>query len=145
MALRLLYFIVLRAFGWIALLAQSQASKDAEILVLRHQPAVLRRRGRVGRTQLLCPSGVAAVTVRPYQHRREPADLSGHVQQVAQCTGLVFAERIAFLSCGLGRGKLLNRASFFELVEARKGWARGLPIHATAHEDLLIFRKPPMS
>jgi hypothetical protein len=30
-------------FGWIALLARSQTSKDAEILVLRHQLAVLRR------------------------------------------------------------------------------------------------------
>ena len=43
MALRLLYLIVLQVFGWIALLARSEASKDVEILVLRHQLAVLRR------------------------------------------------------------------------------------------------------
>ncbi len=32
-----------RAFGWLVLLGRSQASKDAEIMVLRHEVAVLRR------------------------------------------------------------------------------------------------------
>jgi hypothetical protein len=45
----MLYLIVLRAFGWIALLARSQTSKDVEILVLRHQLAVLRRQVAVPR------------------------------------------------------------------------------------------------
>ncbi|MGW4963193.1 TRM11 family SAM-dependent methyltransferase [Nonomuraea sp. NPDC004186] len=92
--------------------------------------------------ELLRPGGVVAVTVRPYRHRGELVDLPGHVQQVAQRAGLVFADRIVCLLCGLGHGKLLNRASFFQLYEARKGRARGLPIHATAHEDLLVFTKP---
>ena len=34
---------VLRLFGWLALLARSDRAKDAEILILRHQVAVLRR------------------------------------------------------------------------------------------------------
>ena len=35
MALRLLHLIVTRVFGWLALLGRGQASKDAEIMVLR--------------------------------------------------------------------------------------------------------------
>ena len=45
-AVRLLYLILLRVLGWITLLARSEASKDAEILVLRHQVLVLRRQVR---------------------------------------------------------------------------------------------------
>jgi len=41
--LRLVYLIFLRLISWVALLARSDVSKDAEILVLRHQLAVLRR------------------------------------------------------------------------------------------------------
>jgi putative transposase len=34
---------VLRVFGWLAMLARSDRAKDAEILLLRHQVAVLQR------------------------------------------------------------------------------------------------------
>jgi hypothetical protein len=43
MTLGLLYLIVLRVFGWLALPGRRRASKDAEIIVLRHEVAVLRR------------------------------------------------------------------------------------------------------
>jgi hypothetical protein len=39
----MLYLIFVRLTGWLALLARSSASKDAELLVLRQEVAVLRR------------------------------------------------------------------------------------------------------
>lgn len=43
MPARLLYLITIRVFGWLILLGRSQASKDAEITMLRHEVMVRRR------------------------------------------------------------------------------------------------------
>ena len=49
MPLRFAYLTALRVFGWLALLAPSDRAKDAEILILRHQVAVLQRQVKTPR------------------------------------------------------------------------------------------------
>jgi len=43
---RLLYLIFARPCGWLALLPRSDNTKNTEILVLRHQIAILQRQVR---------------------------------------------------------------------------------------------------
>lgn len=43
MRVRMIYLFATRIFAWLALLCRSTASKNAEILILRHEVAVLRR------------------------------------------------------------------------------------------------------
>ena len=43
MAFGFVYLMLVRVLNWLALLARSDAAKDVEILMLRHEVAVLRR------------------------------------------------------------------------------------------------------
>jgi putative transposase len=68
MTLRLLYLLFCQALQWLALLARSSAAKDAELLILRHEVAVLRRqvsRPRVDWADRAVLAGLARLLPHP--------------------------------------------------------------------------------
>jgi len=71
---RLLYLILTQLCGWLALLPRSDNVKNIEILVLRHQIAVLQRQVRSPRLSWADRAVLAALTRRlPTAHRRQLA------------------------------------------------------------------------
>ena len=72
MSLRLLHLIFVRVCGWLVLLGRPSASKNAELLVLRHEVAVLRRANPRPRLDWADRAVLAALTRLP------PARLRAH-------------------------------------------------------------------
>ena len=63
-AFQLAYLMLARVLSWLALLARSDVSKDVEILVLRHDVAVLRRHHSPGSP----PTAVFSVSYQHHPH-----------------------------------------------------------------------------
>ena len=77
MALRVLYLIFLRLLGLLLLLSRSEEAKDAELLALHHENAVLRRQLAdlarvVAATQGRQPALAAQLPYSPRQYQAQP-------------------------------------------------------------------------
>jgi hypothetical protein len=88
MLVRLVYLFMVWVFGWLALLASSDAAKDVEILVLRHEVAgrVRRDSARLARlvgTPASLPKPSKAGPGRPKGHRSTPAPRHNVIKKAA--------------------------------------------------------------
>jgi hypothetical protein len=81
MAFRLFHWILCQLIGWLGLLTRSQASNNAEILVLRNEVAVLRR--QVAGPRLSWPDRVILAALTRLLPSKRQHDLVRHAGDVA--------------------------------------------------------------
>ncbi|MUL41625.1 hypothetical protein FZ103_10625 [Streptomonospora sp. PA3] len=91
---------------------------------------------------LLRPGARVVITTRPYRLRGRLVDFPGQVTRAAEAAGLVAVERCVALLCGIREGRLVSRASFFQMVETSRLRREGWPVAVIAHEDVLVLANP---
>jgi hypothetical protein len=148
--IRLIYLLMVWVFGWLALLVRSDAAKDAEILVLRHEVAVLRRQAT--RPKPEHEPGVGFSPARPCIVRRGAAHHgarapSAAVADPARC-GLPRTAGSAVEDLGvLGLDHLtqpgVGHAQRGHLIGGQAGhWARAIEDHFQRTAEALLSPEP---
>lgn len=92
---------------------------------------------------LLRPGGTLLITTRPWRRAGHLVDFPTLALNAAIAAGYTPVQRCIALLAALRDAELITRASFFQMYEARKHHAAGLPVFVIAHEDALVLSKAP--
>jgi hypothetical protein len=119
-------------------------SEDASNLAYAGLPALIAALQQIfaACASVLKPGGVMVVTARPWRRDGMLVDFPYTVLRAAETSGLVPEQRLIALLAGLQGGRLVPRASLFQLQQVRKARSAGLPLRLIAHEDVLVLWKP---
>lgn len=96
-----------------------------------------------GCQRLLAPGGRLVLTARPFRREGALIDLPGQLVTLARQVGLEPEARHVALLAGVRDGRLIPRASFFQIQKQRSGATPCMLV--IAHEDVLVFCRPPAS
>ncbi|MGH3573198.1 MAG: TRM11 family SAM-dependent methyltransferase [Pseudonocardiaceae bacterium] len=96
-----------------------------------------------GTAAFLRPGGHIAITIRPWREHAELIDLPAQILACGRHAGLIPVERCVALLARVADHDLIARGSFFQRDFIRKQRQAGLPLHLIAHEDVLVFQRPP--
>ncbi len=115
---------VLRVFGWIALLARSDRTKDAEILLLRHQLAVLQRNAGAPRLSWADRATLAALARLLPRHRLSQLRLIVSPRTLLRWHADLVRRRWAYPRRTPGRPRAAQaiRALVLEMARDNPGW-----------------------
>jgi modification methylase len=72
-------------------------------------------------------------------------NLSGETIALCEGAGLLYWQRVIGLLATVRDGELVMRPSFWQTLHARRRRAQGDRTQVVAHEDVLVFRKPPVA
>jgi tRNA G10 N-methylase Trm11 len=93
-----------------------------------------------GCVPLLRPGGHVVVTARPYRRHGTLVDIAGMVITAAADAGLRLVDRCPALIAAVRHGRVVTRASFFQLRNVRSALAQGDPQWLAQHETVLAFQ-----
>ena len=122
--MRFAYLAVLRMFGWLALLARSDRAKDAEILILRHQVAVLQRQVEAPRLSWADRAVLAALARLLSRSQLCQLRLIISPRTLLRWHGDLVRRRWTNPRCGPGRPRTAAsvRALVLEMARDNQGW-----------------------
>jgi len=93
--------------------------------------------------QVLRPGGLLVTVTRNLRRQGRVFDLAAATVTLAEQAGYQYLQHVIALLAAVRDSDLFARPSFWQLYQTRRARDRGEPASLLAHEDVLVFQRPP--